>query len=109
MPRRYYSTILPGIPTIRVFEALACGLPLVSAPWSDSEHLFRPGTDYLVADSGERMTAQLGALAADPALRDSLATHGLETILARHTCDHRADELLGIVAGLDARQLENAA
>ena len=36
VPRRYYATILPGIPTIRVFEALACGIPLVSAPWDDS-------------------------------------------------------------------------
>lgn len=47
VPRRYYATMLPGIPTIRVFEALACGIPLVSAPWSDAEALFRPGTDYL--------------------------------------------------------------
>ena len=43
IPRRFYSTVLPGIPTIRVFEALACGIPLVSAPWSDSEGLFTPG------------------------------------------------------------------
>ena len=42
VPRRYYATILPGIPTIRVFEALACGSRLVSAPWDDAEHLFRP-------------------------------------------------------------------
>ncbi len=33
VPRHYYATILPGIPTIRVFEALACGIPLISAPW----------------------------------------------------------------------------
>ena len=30
IPRRPYATALPGIPTIRVFEALACGIPLVS-------------------------------------------------------------------------------
>ena len=33
VPRRFYVDHLPGIPTIRVFEALACGIPLVSAPW----------------------------------------------------------------------------
>src|SRR4051794_12253415 len=49
VPRRYYTEQLPGIPTIRVFEALACGIPLVSAPWEDCEHLFQPGKDYLVA------------------------------------------------------------
>ena len=37
VPRRPYVEALPGIPTIRVFEALACGIPLVSAPWRDVE------------------------------------------------------------------------
>jgi spore maturation protein CgeB len=102
VPRRYYATILPGIPTIRVFEALACGIPLVSAPWEDAEHLFTPGEDYLVARDGAAMTAHLRALAADPALRRSLAEHGLATIRARHSCAHRVDELLAIVASLQA-------
>src|SRR5205823_932096 len=62
VPRRFYATILPGIPTIRVFEALACGIPLVSAPWDDSEGLFRPGEDYLVARDGAKMTQALTAL-----------------------------------------------
>ena len=63
VPRRYYATILPGIPTIRVFEALACGIPLVSAPWDDAEQLFRPGEDYLVAADGAEMTAHLRSVA----------------------------------------------
>lgn len=100
VPRRYYSTILPGIPTIRVFEALACGIPLVSAPWDDAEHLFRPGQDYLVAKDGAEMTRHLSDLKNDPALRAALVASGLETILARHTCAHRVDELLSIVAAL---------
>jgi len=101
VPRRFYVEALPGIPTIRVFEALACGIPLVSAPWDDAEGLFRPGTDYLVARDGEAMTACLAELAADPARRAALAAAGLATIRARHTCDHRAEELLAIV-GEDA-------
>ncbi|MCC2975475.1 glycosyltransferase [Sphingomonas sp. PL-96] len=106
VPRRYYATILPGIPTIRVFEALACGLPLVSAPWEDAEGLFRPGTDYLVARDGAEMTRHLTALRNDPDLRASLAAAGLETIRARHTCAHRVDELLAVVASLGAPQVE---
>ena len=47
VPRRFYVEALPGIPTIRVFEALACGIPLLSAPWSEAEGLFRPGEDFL--------------------------------------------------------------
>lgn len=97
VPRRYYTRLLPGIPTIRVFEALACGIPLVSAPWEDAEGLFRPGTDYLTAADGAEMTGQLRALKADSELRASLARNGLETIRSRHSCAHRAAELLGIV------------
>ncbi|MCP1557157.1 UNVERIFIED_ORG: spore maturation protein CgeB [Methylobacterium sp. SuP10 SLI 274] len=96
VPRRFYVEALPGIPTIRVFEALACGLPLACAPWNDAEGLFKPGSDYLIARDGEQMEAHLLALREDVSLRRSLAAHGLATIRARHTCRHRADELLAI-------------
>ena len=108
VPRRFYATALPGIPTIRVFEALACGIPLVSAPWQDSEALFTPGQDFLVARDGAEMRRHLAALDGDPALRAALAAHGLDTIRARHTCAHRVDELLGILDRLDAPQAINA-
>jgi spore maturation protein CgeB len=100
VPRRFYAAQLPGIPTIRVFEALACGIPLVSAPWEDREGLFTPGQDYLVARDGAEMEQHLRDLRHDPGLRADLAAHGLATIRASHTCAHRADELLRIVEGL---------
>lgn len=98
IPRRPYVENLPGIPTIRVFEALACGIPLISAPWDDAENLFRPGKDYLVARGGTEMTRLLKAVLSDAALSRDLAASGLETIRARHTCRHRVDELLAILA-----------
>ncbi len=107
VPRRFYVRDLPGIPTIRVFEALACGIPLVSAPWDDAEALFRPGRDYLVAGDGSQAERHLRALAAEPALRAALTASGLETIRARHTCAHRVDELLAILRRL-ARKPEIA-
>ena len=100
VPRRFYVRLLPGIPTIRVFEALACGIPLASAPWEDAEGLFRPGIDYLIARDGAEMERHLRALREDDALRTNLRAQGLATIAARHTCAHRANELLGIVAAL---------
>ena len=100
VPRRPYATALPGIPTIRVFEALACGVPLVSAPWHDCEHLFSPGDDFLVADNGEAMRRHLAALRADPEFAASLALHGRATVAARHSCAHRVDELLAICRSL---------
>jgi len=100
VPRRPYATSLPGVPTIRVFEALACGIPLVCAPWDDSEHLFSPGADYLVAHHGAEMRACLRAILNEPDFAAQLAEHGRRTILSRHTCRHRVDELLAILREL---------
>ena len=98
IPRRPYVESLPGIPTIRVFEALACGIPLVSAAWDDDEHLFTPGEDFLVANTPEEMRLHLAAVLADEDLRTALCRRGLDVIRRRHTCAHRVDELLAIVA-----------
>jgi spore maturation protein CgeB len=105
IPRRPYAQSLPGIPTIRPFEALACGIPLISAPWDDAEHLFTPGQDFLMARNGREMEQALQAVLADPGLAERLAEHGRSTVLARHTCAHRAAELLAICRelGLDDR------
>jgi spore maturation protein CgeB len=96
IPRRPYARQLPGIPTIRPFEALACGIPLISAPWQDTEGLFRIGQDFLVVRDGLEMEQRLRDVLSDPALARELAINGLETIRARHTCAHRVDELLAI-------------
>jgi spore maturation protein CgeB len=109
VPRGPYTRALPGIPTIRPFEALACGIPLVCAEWNDAEHLFRPGIDYLVARNGAEMERQIGAILSGEALRRRLVQNGLETIRSRHTCAHRVDELLQICAALDrSRSRERA-
>jgi spore maturation protein CgeB len=102
VPRRFYVELLPGIPTIRVFEALACGIPLVSAPWDDSEGLFTIGEDFLMARSGAEMETMLAAVRDDPALRAALVAKGRATIEARHTCAHRVDELMGVLDKLRA-------
>jgi spore maturation protein CgeB len=104
IPRRQYVEALPGIPTIRVFEALACGIPLVCAPWRDEEQLFTPGTDFLVAADGAGMRQHLRAITADPDLAAALSAQGRRTVLARHTCRHRVDELLAIARELGLEQ-----
>jgi spore maturation protein CgeB len=100
IPRRPYVQALPGIPTIRVFEALACGIPLVSTPWQDAEKLFSPG-DYLVARDGAEMREHLRYLLAHPDAAQRMAERGRKTILARHTCAHRVDELFRILQQLN--------
>lgn len=94
IPRRPYATALPGIPTIRPFEAMACGIPLISSPWRDAESLFRSGKDYLMAHDGEEMCCHMRSLLEHPAQAAAMADHGRQTILSRHTCAHRVAELL---------------
>jgi spore maturation protein CgeB len=101
VPRRQYTELLPGIPTIRPFEALACGIPLVSAPWWDREGLFVAGRDHLTARSGAEMKVQLAELLRDQDRARALSRWGLGRIRERHTCGHRTDELFTVLAALD--------
>lgn len=98
VPRRPYVTALKGIPTIRPFEALACGIPLVSSPWHDVEGLFQPGHDFLVAQNGLEMAEHLSSLLAQEEQRHQLAAKGLSRIQEHHTCFHRVNELEAIVS-----------
>lgn len=96
VPRRPYAAALPGIPTIRVFEALACGIPLVSAPWEDSEGLFTKDKDFLTAKTGADMKRLLNSVVYDSSMRKELSASGRAAILTRHTCAHRVEELMNI-------------
>ena len=101
VPRRPYVAALRGIPTIRPFEAMACGIPLISSPWIDSDGLFEAGRDYLIARDGEEMCRHIRAILRDEALAIELSERGRRCILERHTCGHRVDELLAIYARLE--------
>jgi spore maturation protein CgeB len=108
IPRRPYVENLPGIPTIRVFEALACGIPLISAPWDDCEHLFRPDRDFVMVRNGSEMKQAMRDLLNDPAQAQELVSAGLETVTMRHTCRHRVDELLGILSRDGTKSVKDA-
>lgn len=102
VPRRQYTNGLSGIPTIRVFETLSCGIPLVCSPWDDIEGLFRPGQDYVCVPDGRAMKAEIETLLRDEKARLQIAANGLETIRKRHTCEHRAEQLVNICGELNA-------
>lgn len=89
IPRQQYSAAMRGIPTIRVFEALACGIPLISAPWEDAELLFQHG-DYWPVCSGDEAADAMASLLRDEQRAQAQAEQGLSTVLAHHTCAHRA-------------------
>jgi spore maturation protein CgeB len=97
----HYAPALPDIPTICPLEALACGIPLVSAPREDVEGLINPGHDDLVARSEAAMTRHLRDVLNDDN-PGSQRPRGRMTIEARHTGPHRLDQLLAIRDELEA-------
>jgi len=101
LPRAPYAHALPGIPTIRMFEAMACGVPLLCSPWDDTEALFQSGADYWPARDGREMTALMMQLLRHEEQRIQLGRHAAATIRARHTCAHRAQQLEAICRDLD--------
>lgn len=107
IPRRPYARALPGIPTIRVFEALACAMPLICSPWHDSEGLFN-ADDFLIAGDGAEMTRLMrrALLAPEDGRQRALAAR--RTILQRHTCAHRADQLLQICGEFEIPAIRRA-
>jgi spore maturation protein CgeB len=81
-------------PSGRLFEAAACGVPVLSDAWEGLDRFFTPGHDILVADaSGEA----LAAVDRDDAELARIGRAARERVLAEHTSDHRADELLAIL------------
>lgn len=105
VPRGPYVKSLTGIPTIRPFEAMACAIPLLSSPWNDAEHLFTPGKDFVFAKDGEEMKQWMQRIISDDAFVSELTGHGLQTILHKHTCSHRVDELYIICESLGIKNL----
>jgi spore maturation protein CgeB len=108
VPRRAYAHQLAGVPTIRPFEALACGIPLISAPWQDAERLFTIGKDFLMVRNRREMIESMRDLLNDTQMAAELSAHGRQTILNRHTCAHRVDELLGIYSELEQSDSQSA-
>lgn len=83
-------------PSVRLFEAAACGTPIVSDPWAGLDTIFVPEREILIAGGDE---AVLGALARAEAERQAIAAAVRRRALAEHTAAHRASELEGYIRG----------
>jgi len=102
VPRRMRADGLPHTPAIRVLEALACGVPVVTAPWDECEPMFTPEVDLLIARDGSDMERRMVALHSDPEFARFIGANGYQTVVSRHTCEHRVQELLAICHELGA-------
>jgi spore maturation protein CgeB len=77
-------------PSVRLFEAAACGVPIVSDPWPGLEELLAPGREILIASSTADAVRCLREIGTDERAR--IAAAALARVLAAHTADHRAAE-----------------
>lgn len=77
-------------PSVRLFEAAACGTPIISDVWDGLETLFVRDREILLADRPEAVLAAL--LSTSESDRTALGAAGRRRILAAHTAAHRAAE-----------------
>ena len=78
-------------PSVRLFEAAACGTPVISDPWEGLEAYFSPGCEILVAESSEEVVEYLTEL--DDRARREIGQCARGRALTDHTPDRRAAEL----------------
>jgi spore maturation protein CgeB len=84
-------------PSVRLFEAAACGTPVISDRWPGVEQLFVPGSEILIADTTAdvlRLLDQTGETD-----RECIARAARARVLAKHTAAHRVDLLEQEVRG----------
>jgi spore maturation protein CgeB len=83
-------------PSVRLFEAAACGVPVISDWWPGLDEFFRPGHELLVAHTADEVLHYLREL--PEAARRGLAAAARERVLRCHTAEHRAAALESYVA-----------
>jgi spore maturation protein CgeB len=85
-------------PSVRLFEAAACGVPIISDYWHGIETIFTPGTDILIAESGRDTMRYLTDI--PERTRVAIGRRARRRVLAEHTAEHRAVELESHLAQL---------
>jgi spore maturation protein CgeB len=83
-------------PSVRLFEAAACGTPIISDRWDGIETLFQPGSEVLLADNEEEVIHILRDLKPEEAA--AIGERARQRVLAEHTAAHRAVELEILIA-----------
>ncbi|HVG27060.1 MAG TPA: glycosyltransferase [Acidobacteriaceae bacterium] len=83
-------------PSVRLFEASACGAAILSDPWTGLEEFLTPGEEILLPADGEDVRRILRELPEEERVR--MGQRARERILAEHTSDHRAEQFEEIVA-----------
>jgi spore maturation protein CgeB len=78
-------------PSVRLFEAAACGVPIISDSWNGLDTIFTPGSEILISASAQQ-TLRLLTEVSDRERAD-IARRARRRVLAGHTAEHRAVQL----------------
>jgi spore maturation protein CgeB len=81
-------------PSGRLFEAAACGVPILSDTWEGLDHFFTPGEEILLADTSDDAIAAIGL---DDAELRRIAARARERVLSEHSSAQRARDLIGLI------------
>lgn len=84
-------------PSVRLFEAAACGVPVITDPWTGLGAFFEPGAEIVVADHGDDVRRALADV--EESQRVEIGRRARLRVLGEHTAAHRAAELEDHVAG----------
>ena len=84
-------------PSGRLFEAAACGTPVLSDWWEGLDAFFTPGSEILIADGPDAAVAALDRPAAE---LERIGRRARERVLDEHRSAHRARELVELVRGI---------
>lgn len=78
-------------PSVRLFEAAACGTPIISDYWQGMETIFEIGKEILIANSSEEILRYLQEI--PEAERCAIGQNARTRVLLEHTAAHRAVQL----------------
>jgi len=93
-------------PSVRLFEAAACGTPMLSDHWPGLETIFTPNSEIMVVSSPRDVTEILVSMPDET--RRSIAERARRRMLRDHTPDHRAQQLEGYYREAIARRTRPA-
>jgi spore maturation protein CgeB len=88
-------------PSVRLFEAGACGCPVLSDAWDGLDTLFEPGREIVICEDTADV---LSAVEMPEAARRNMAKAARARTLAEHTGEHRARELEAYLISADTRR-----
>lgn len=89
-------------PSVRLFEAAACGTAIVSDYWEGLDAFLCPGKEILVAKSSDDVTSYVTEMDSKEVAR--IGRRAQERVLAEHTADRRASEFESAIAKALARR-----